>query len=113
MRPLIISTFRTSPLRGARVTCAIGCISLTGECTLCPRGRVVLLAGGRAQWRRVLPLLRQYERLRHWCTPALRRVPGTDAVLLAELARLGATLEALVATPPPKALPYGDNARLG
>jgi len=32
---------------------------------------------------------------------------------MAELARLEATLEALAATPPPKSLPSGDNARLG
>jgi hypothetical protein len=32
---------------------------------------------------------------------------------MAELARLEATIEALAATPPPKLLPYGDNAWLG
>jgi hypothetical protein len=30
----------------------------------------------------------------------LLRIPNTDAVILAELAQLGATLEALVTTPP-------------
>ncbi len=40
-------------------------------------------------------------------------VPGTNAMVLAELARLEATLEVLATTPPPKLLPYGDNARLG
>ena len=65
---------------------------------LCPQGRVDLLAGERAWWRRVLPLLRDDERLRHWCTPQLLRVPGTDAVVLAELAQLWATLEALATT---------------
>ena len=42
-----------------------------------------------------------------------RRSPGTETVVMAELARLEATLEALAATLPPKLLPYGDNARLG
>jgi hypothetical protein len=56
----------------------------------------------RTQWRRVIPLLRHYERLRHWCTPQLLRVPGTDMMVMAELARLEATLEALVATTPPQ-----------
>ena len=98
----------------AQVTLAIGWVSpLHGWAPYALGVELPFWLKKRAQWRRVLPLLRQYERLRHWCTPALRRVPGTDAVLLAELARLGATLEALVATPPPKALPYGDNARLG
>src|SRR5438132_2187046 len=70
--PLIISTWRTSPPRGVRVTGAMGCISPTGACTLCPWSPVVLLAGGRAQWRCVL-LLQNDERLRHWCTPRRRR----------------------------------------
>ncbi len=76
----------------------MGHLSPTGAGMLCPQGRVDLLAGGRAWWRRVLPLLRDDERLRHWCTPQLLRVPGTDAVVLAELAQLWATLEALATT---------------
>jgi len=76
----------------------MGHLSPTGAGMLCPQGRVDLLAGGRAWWRRVLPLLRDDERLRHWCTPQLLRVPGTDAVVLAERAQLGATLEALATT---------------
>jgi len=67
----------------------------------------------RARWRCVLRLLRQEERVRAWEAPQRLRIPGTDAVVLAERAQLGATLEALAATPPPKSLPSGDNARLG
>src|SRR5262249_59274316 len=50
---------------------------------------------GRPRWRPVLPLLRRYERLRLWCATALLRIPGVSAVVLGELARLEAALEAL------------------
>jgi|SRR6266511_1349589 len=62
--------------------------------------------------------------LRTCCIPAasvlyalplllLLRVPGPDAVVLAELARLAAMRVALAAMAPPKSLLSGDNARLG
>jgi excisionase family DNA binding protein len=48
----------------------------------------------RPRWRQVMPLLRQYERVRSWCAPQLLRIPGVSDVVLTELLRL----EAAVAT---------------
>jgi hypothetical protein len=45
-----------------------------------------------SQWREILPLLHWYEQLRGWCHPQLLRVPGVGEVVLADLARLEATL---------------------
>ena len=50
---------------------------------------------GRPRWRLVRPLLRRYEQLRLWCVPALLRLPGVRSVVLDELTRLDAALEAL------------------
>jgi len=98
----------------AQVTLAIGWVSpLHGWAPYALGVELPFWLKKRAQWRRVLPLLRQYERLRHWCAPTLRRVPGTGAVALAELAQLGAALEALATTPPPAQAPSMDNARPG
>jgi hypothetical protein len=81
---------------GLRVTFAIGRRSPTQGWAPSALGvELPFWLAARTQWRRVLPLLRQYERLRHWCAPALLRVPGTDAMVLAERARLEATREAL------------------
>ena len=49
----------------------------------------------RPRWRRVLPLLRRYERLRLWCHPRLLRIPEAMAVVQDELAQLEAALEVL------------------
>jgi hypothetical protein len=49
----------------------------------------------RPRWRRVLPLLRRYERLRLWCHPRLLRIPSVIAVVQDELAQLEAVLEVL------------------
>jgi hypothetical protein len=50
---------------------------------------------GRPRWRLVRPLLRRYEQLRLWCVPALLRLPGVRSVVLDELTRLEAALEAV------------------
>jgi hypothetical protein len=49
----------------------------------------------RPRWRRVLPLLRRYERLRLWCHPRLLRIPEAMAIVQDELAQLEAALEVL------------------
>jgi hypothetical protein len=89
----------------------MGHLSPTGAGMLCPQGRVDLLAGGRAWWRRVLPLLRDNEGLQHWGAPPRLRLPDTDAVILPEQARLTAMPEVLAAvTQDPR---HGDHARRG
>jgi excisionase family DNA binding protein len=49
----------------------------------------------RSRWRRVLPLLRRYERLRLWCHPRLLRTPEVMAVVQDELTQLEAALGVL------------------
>ena len=49
----------------------------------------------RPRWRRVLPLLRRYERLRLWCHPRLLRIPDVVGVVQDELVQLEAALGAL------------------
>lgn len=49
----------------------------------------------RARWRRVLPLLGRYERLRLWCHPRLLRLPDVVALVDADLTRLEAALTVL------------------
>lgn len=52
----------------------------------------------RSRWQRVMPLLRQYERIRAWCAPRLLRIAGVSDAVQAELCRLEAALQALAET---------------
>ena len=61
----------------------------------------------RTPGRRVLPRLQDDERLQHWCTRQLLRVPSTGAVALAELVRLEVTRKALATMTLPQDLPTG------
>jgi excisionase family DNA binding protein len=47
----------------------------------------------RRRWRRVRPLVRRYERIRHWCHPRLLRHPQVHEVVEAEIAQLHAAIE--------------------
>lgn len=49
----------------------------------------------RPQWRRVLPLLRQYEQVRSWCHPRLLRIPGVGEVVLQEIRGLETALSSV------------------
>ena len=48
-----------------------------------------------SQWRRVLPLLRQYEQVRSWCHPRLLRIPGVGEVVLQEIRGLETALSSV------------------
>jgi excisionase family DNA binding protein len=56
----------------------------------------------RPRWRRVMPFLRGYERIRTWCAPQLLRIDGVGDVVLVELRRLEAALLALEEAMPPR-----------
>jgi hypothetical protein len=47
----------------------------------------------RQRWHGVSPLLRRYERLRHWCHPRLLRLPAVQELVEAELRQLSAAME--------------------
>ena len=49
----------------------------------------------RPRWRQVMPLLRQYERVRGWCAPQLLRISGVSDVVFRELPHVEAALDAL------------------
>jgi len=85
--------------RGLRVTFAIGRTSpRQGWAPYAVGVELPFWLTERTAWRPVLPLLRHYDQVRSWCVPRLLRVPGVGAVVLAELARLEATLDRLEAT---------------
>jgi len=50
-------------------------------------GALPCVLEAQAQWRRVLLVLWHDERRRSWGAPQFLSIPGTDAVILAELAR--------------------------
>ena len=57
----------------------------------------------RTHWRKVMPLLRQYEQIRSWCAPQLLRIPGVSEAVLTELCRVEAALRVMAETAPDQA----------
>jgi excisionase family DNA binding protein len=82
--------------RGLQVTFAIGRLSpLHGWAPHALGTMLPFWIEERQQWRRVVPLLKHYERIRAWCAPRLLCVAGVGALVLEEIARLEIAIAAL------------------
>jgi excisionase family DNA binding protein len=97
--------------RGLQITLAIGRTHPTRGWTPHTLGvELPFWMRERPRWRPVLPLLRQYERLRMWCHPRLLRIPEVGAVVQDELTRLDTILGSLAQEAPVP--PLGREAHL-
>lgn len=102
-RGQLFLTWRTP--HALRVTLAIGRESPTRGWSPYALGvELPFWLAERAHWRKMMPLLRQYEQLRSWCAPRLLRIPGVSEVVLAELCRVEAALRVMAETAPDQAL---------
>ena len=86
--------------RGLQVTFAIGRLSpLHGWAPHALGTMLPFWIEERAQWQRVMPLLKYYERIRMWCVPRFLRIAGVSALVLEEITQLETAIATLQEDP--------------